>query len=158
MNSQQLEAGPKLDALVAEHVMGSAFVQTKLYLPPYSTDIAAVWEVVEKMGYRPFDLLTSLVASGPVVEGKIPCRWEWFCYFDDGARAIQAETAPLAICRAALLACPRQPDKPDDKPQHQNRGHEVPHPSGDPELRPMRVEDHPTPSHRQSDQDNHTTE
>lgn len=70
--------GPALDALVAEKVMGEPLVLTCKYcfkdttrqpdalcthcgyshpafdLPPYSTDIAAAWEVVEKLkGYMP---------------------------------------------------------------------------------------------------------
>ena len=123
-----LPAGRDLDALIAEKVMGWTITapnwghreifppfdppedpddqctshSVAADIPHYSTDISAAWEAVETMGYRPFSVFSSLVSTGPAVDGKIPCRWEWFCYFDDPAFPGQAETAPLAICRAAL--------------------------------------------------------
>ena len=59
-----LEAGRELDALVAKHVIGLDCYGVELYRhdefcalhnpPRYSTDIAAAWEVVEKMGTKGF--------------------------------------------------------------------------------------------------------
>jgi hypothetical protein len=69
-------------------------------LPHYSTDIAAAWLVVEKMQEKRNCLsLTYGIFSGDFV-------FEWKAEFrmvpKDGIA--WADTAPLAICRAALLA------------------------------------------------------
>lgn len=111
MNTDELEAGPQMDALVAEKVMGwsirgelwkdkrgtirrskSTFEQ---YEPSIrwspSTDIAAAWEVVEKMP----------MGMWPSVDG-------WVVEIPDGSGdEVEAPTAPLAICRAALKAIER---------------------------------------------------
>lgn len=100
----KLEAGRKLDALVAEKVMGFSDVHEHIYssgekqwvhgdfrsLPRFSTDISDAWKVVEKF-----------------IEGEFPIDCElhttvmgWYCDLGDGSA--NAETAPLAICRAAL--------------------------------------------------------
>ena len=119
------KVGRELDALVAEKVMGqkvkSAAELGGLYsvegdffvnppdrsepvyahtlpLPHYSTDIAAAWEVVEKL--RVEGLRLRLVeytdgfyaAFGAMAIDTAP--WQ----------ASQVETAPLAICLAALKA------------------------------------------------------
>jgi hypothetical protein len=116
-------AGRKLDALVAELVMGwtdaviSNYPFQFHYLPnsdpPYkrtpnfSTDIAAAWQVVEKMGAS-FDKLT-LVGSDAQT---------WRCsVLRDGIfpRVADAPSAPLAICRAAL-ACVSTPTSDSPTP------------------------------------------
>lgn len=70
--------------------------------PHYSTDIAAAWLVVEKMRTR--SRFLHLMEHGSVVEG--PPLWR--CQFigdDDGPSDCEfADTAPLAICLAALKA------------------------------------------------------
>jgi hypothetical protein len=74
------------------------------YLPNYSTDIAAAWEVLDKvkpatiieLRYQPADSFFD-------GEGNQPVREEWTCYVEDVGEA-RGPTAPLAICRAAL-AC-----------------------------------------------------
>ena len=62
-----------------------------LYSPykQYSDEIESAWEVVEKMKF------ISLNRHAVY----------WICHFDDGQYEdiAQGETAPLAICRAALL-------------------------------------------------------
>jgi len=61
----------------------------------YSTDIAAAWEVVEKMSYS-FHVEIMSDINGMA----------WGCDFKDDplhTTLCVAETAPLAICRAALL-------------------------------------------------------
>lgn len=111
----KLEAGPKLDALVAEKVMGwevgphtadplVARFKFRWKLPndagygdepppEYSTDIAAAWEVVEKLcASGDFCLLTPLGFGGN----------GWACKMMDDDYNATALTAPLAICRAAL--------------------------------------------------------
>jgi hypothetical protein len=135
--------GRALDALVAEHVMGLmvkpiTFIDGRgprpergtvgkpykmadgrmgvsaLIIPSYSTEMAAAWEVVEKitqsiveakegqwwldgLGFNPDD------TSDPRTD-----RWRcWFTSERGGARieaSAEADTAPLAICLAALRA------------------------------------------------------
>ena len=126
-----MEAGRELDALVAERVMGLDVVMNpesamcvgcrvsgggawvvieydyhewghKVVRPlPYSTDIAAAWEVVEK-----------LEADGIGRLELVRLGWDWnrvwrATFFStaltEGVTG-KADTAPLAICLAALLA------------------------------------------------------
>lgn len=106
-------AGRELDALIAEKVMGlkvdyefEGFGGLRVpslvdkydewgYLPDYSTDISAAWQVVEKFYSMKLD--------------KYSNGQEWRCYLvgvRDGKNADAtgvADTAPLAVCRAALL-------------------------------------------------------
>lgn len=109
--------GRELDALVARDVfglevhtepIGFMFVRhgnTDGPVMPYSTDIAAAWMIVEKLGlslvrmtngnwwagrFREGTYFSSDVELG-VVDGNL----------EDGA---EAPTAPEAICRAALAA------------------------------------------------------
>ena len=103
----KLEAGRKLDALVAEKVMGwisgnSATVTTTgdvkwFETPAYSTSISAAWEVVEK--FEDSEVFRNDDDNGPI---------EWHCrlgYWKTGILGHGiAPTAPLAICRAALKA------------------------------------------------------
>lgn len=104
------DAGRALDALVAEKVMGEpvTWLPTALShrdphqsgevfgakgwhrVPSYSTDIADAWLVVEKMRERGF------------VISATPNQQSWCATF--GADSVWGETAPLAICRAALAA------------------------------------------------------
>lgn len=104
-----MDAGRELDALIAEKVMGWTWkeVEGEQYLypprpgdvniPHYSTDIAAAWQVVEKLAE--LGMLTSvcwgrsgnhgIIASVDILEGGFN-------------KPIAAHTAPLAICLAAL--------------------------------------------------------
>jgi hypothetical protein len=71
------------------------------YLPQYSSDIAAAWEVVEKM--KAFSL-------GQRVDGS------WQCWWWQGVHmGAHGETAPLAICRAALKALSAQHSTPEQQ-------------------------------------------
>ena len=119
----------EIDALIAKKVMGyepSEFTHwpcgkarspNQLYwrkdgklfmfdnLPHYSTDIAAAWQVVEKIKgkYRGVEI-------GYRLGG-------WFCQIEDGTSDIderyiaqaEADTAPLSICLAALKAVGVEP-------------------------------------------------
>jgi hypothetical protein len=108
----------RIDALVAEHVMGWVNItpfgddiwgnptdgrtfmgqgQVGGPIPRYSTDIAAAWEVVEKLGIQ-FYLHCDLRRGS---------AGDWMVF--DSAASVDcceplatAETAPLAICLAAL--------------------------------------------------------
>jgi hypothetical protein len=127
-----MPAGREMDALIAERVMGMqwyswtdeamggiirglrfpdrfSYAVLEFYerttieypaLEPYSTDVKAAWGVVEKM--------TPLYRFGlaQVESGRF-----WFAQFENiehfgewEAFESEDETAPLAICRAALLA------------------------------------------------------
>ena len=91
MDIDKMKAGRELDMLVSE-MMGGNF-------RPYSTSIAAAWLVVEKMDERfGFDGHNGFT----IVKGNDGL---WYVEFpnpnwEDG----QADTAPLAICRASLLS------------------------------------------------------
>jgi len=104
----------EIDALVAEHVLEipvedhgfSRFTvkvgSSKLAVPPYSTDIAAAWDVVEKLQESGFCFFIE-------TRGKLSqCSVEVFltgkpsAVFDTGE--VFADTVPMAICLAALKA------------------------------------------------------
>lgn len=118
-----LEAGPELDALVAEKVMGCNLIphtnekfgmtcgcrdkQHRHYeeslddlLNAYSTDIAAAWKVVEKLQKEALIIVVDISDADPPIE----CCVETRGYSENnGARWVaSAATAPLAICRASL--------------------------------------------------------
>ncbi len=96
----------ELDALVAEKVMGwakSKVDNTLTYaVPRYSTFISCAWLVVEEIGKR----------TGYGVEIEYPCgeMGTWQVRFEASVAgkwvggAGEADTAPLAICEAALEA------------------------------------------------------
>lgn len=117
--------GRELDALVAEKVMGCKVLWQKATvsgpycgcncadgfeegphsdpnrmdanLKSYSTDIAAAWEVVEKLAEN--GKLLELYAGGG------PKGASWTATFFDGSSGNEyADTAPHAICLAALKA------------------------------------------------------
>jgi len=95
---ESLKAGRELDTLIAEKVMGLDIgddcdhsIDSCLCFPPYSTDIAAAWQVVDKL----ISAECGFVVSGG---GSLP----WLATFRNGQA--HAETAPLAICLAALKA------------------------------------------------------
>lgn len=91
-----LPAGPELDGIVSERVMGVPPLPDGTFwtLPEYSTDIAAAWEVVEKIG----DELTLDTGS------KSPSRAILWSSMTGAQATGFGETVPLAICRAALKA------------------------------------------------------
>lgn len=93
-----MEAGPEMDAWVALKVTG--LEECFAGYPPYSTDIAAAWEVVGKLLDKGW--LVNTECGGPTPNLAIVYR--------QSAKDIGCEThcgdgpIPLAICRAALLA------------------------------------------------------
>lgn len=132
MDIDKLEAGRELDALVAEKVMGwttfEEYGQTfwrapndgTRYLEPreFSTDIAAAWEVVKKLGefrggphniYKPVIRLEYYEHDGIANVSVGRCKgmedvvadaevWE------EHGEASADQAMALAICRAALKA------------------------------------------------------
>ena len=119
---RQMEAGRALDALVAEKIFhievelrpltnhGGYLVPEDWYpagalchpakaIPHYSTDIAAAWEVVDKWA----EIEKSPVSvNWGTMSGEDP-HASAVSFFGSGL-VVVAPTAPLAICRAALLA------------------------------------------------------
>jgi len=92
------------DTLIAEKVMGCKISDncTELgqgherrypdaKIPNYSTSIEAAWEVVERMKDKPLHLDGSL-------------KGDWLCKFDAFGLDAGGDTAPEAICLAALKA------------------------------------------------------
>ena len=101
-----MPAGREMDALIAENVFnvfvhrlnGSAFSVSMLNeIPHYSTDISAAWEVVEKL-HKENDIFD--------VWHEKDTGFDWWCEVVNNGDGwnVNAKTAPLAICRAALLA------------------------------------------------------
>ena len=114
-----LPAGRELDAMVATFVMGCKVIvdggkpycdcddrghftrdANDVYadLPCYSTDIAAAWQVVEKLKGAAVEWFFHIDIPKPSVTD------EWRAIFTPATRYSWAKTAPLAICRAALVA------------------------------------------------------
>ena len=109
-----MEAGIELDILVAESIMGyqvfagmtsatSPLIITTSQVLSYSRDISAAWQVVDKL--KEEKLLF------------IDIFWDyeaWFCRIEDidgktiGASELACDSAPEAICKAALLAKVKQ--------------------------------------------------
>lgn len=110
-----MKPGRELDALIAEKVMGLAVLNGQIFrydksyekgdiatavgcpIPSYSTDMAAAWEVVEKL-------------EGINIFKDYPEKNEWHVSFlmcdDFGCDDLctSSNSAPHAICLAALKA------------------------------------------------------
>lgn len=117
-----MEAGRELDMLVSKEIMGANYprltqetIETFGYersydgggwninVPDYSTDISAAWEVVEKCSHMSME--KTVHDDGGIT---------FYCEVSINNCMIQwadADTAPLAICRAALAAIRAQEGK-----------------------------------------------
>lgn len=112
MVSEALIAGKELDALVAERVMGIGKHLTRHgsggicpAVLPYSTDIAVAWLVVEHLVHGGWKVEVILVrrTSEDARTGEPLAK---VTIEREGVRVRKYEdTAPLAICLAALEAC-----------------------------------------------------
>lgn len=121
MTEERMTPGRELDALVVEKVFGcdvrtsgevsfcgcagSPHGKPVVYgaLAPlrcYSTDIAAAWEVVER--FR--DVGISVMQPGERPRGNPDRKWVIYIGYDDEQVEETADTAPHAICLAALKA------------------------------------------------------
>jgi hypothetical protein len=135
---EKMEAGREMDALIAEKVLGLSdwhirhsdedgdgnlyFCEIKDELPHYSTDIAAAWQVIEKIKSKQkclFTIQRGVLAFAGEPKDRNPEDYHWWevgwmnqvVYTDWGQLvhayrfdlSVQAETLPLAICRCALL-------------------------------------------------------
>ena len=130
--TESMKAGPELDKLVAEKVMGWVLTQdgpgegaweddySADYgrwmpsdspgagphawetVPSYSTNIAAAWEVVEKVSELSDGHFTLMKFTTHYRAGfQTPVPYDSDDRFEHWS---VADTAPLAICRAALAA------------------------------------------------------
>lgn len=119
-----LEAGRELDALVAEQVMGwrrcsddgSGYWEGRSptnilslileEVPHYSTDIAAAWQVIGRMR----DLCWASHSTDLTLDSEQPW-WAWHFLHGVSQKTVRecADTAPLAICRAALKVMADKP-------------------------------------------------
>lgn len=122
MSEESREAGRELDALIAEKVMGWTVDPIyRMYTGAGmrhavgnnldtrfnpSTNIAAAWEVVEKMRERGDWVNLEGDKEGWMVEVwpfTADDSWAGGGFYGEDVKA-KADTAPLAICRAALKA------------------------------------------------------
>lgn len=102
----------ELDALVAEKVMGMSTERRLRDIPEYSTDVAAAWQVVEKLKWAEPELSWSdeqhawcLYLNKKPLDIWQP-EWSGGCLYLKKTLVIwpTAPTAPHAICLAALRA------------------------------------------------------
>jgi hypothetical protein len=101
--------GKQMDIWVAEYVMGYDLTGKKPDLPirfvgtppNYSEDISFAWEVVLALS-KPIDgeYFQVTVCEKPYIQGAFCARWSR----GHLQQVAFADSAPLAICRAALLA------------------------------------------------------
>lgn len=120
MNKQEIfdmQPGPQMRALIAEHVMGyqpgkwhdgaglldwktpgGSYTVTSA-LPDWPVEIAPAWAVFEHILDPNRDYLQ------PCGNGQDGL---WWAYYRDDAMLAWGETAPLAICRAALILSTRR--------------------------------------------------
>lgn len=111
--------GRELDALVAKHIFPDKFIKGTTYsfpgeikweYPPYSTDISAAWEVVEKATSDHWISLTMTCRprqadAGDCWKGN-DRYWVEITHGGQGAYPgpiIRANSVPHAICIAALI-------------------------------------------------------
>ena len=111
MDIDKMEAGPEMDARVATDIMKWTAERKPglphLWLPPGhfisgwqpSKDISAAWLVVEKMRELGWNL--EIGVSFHDANTYAVCCWKDPIYDDEH---YIADTAPVAICRAALKA------------------------------------------------------
>lgn len=123
-----MKAGRELDALVAEKIFGTEihhyhgdwpFGPAGQDIPRYSTDLRSAWLVVEKLRGDWFSFKAWQPCKEPHEAGGKPVEIAVVSFvcgagpcprhntdFDNhhGAYAIEAETFPLAVCKAALIA------------------------------------------------------
>lgn len=106
---QGMKAGRELDALVVEKVFNKSITTTYgedsvhtldrlkvgYLIQNYSTDIAAAWEVVEKLKEKGISIYVKAFLDTYCVEAHS---------VGSSINKILADTAPEAICKAALLA------------------------------------------------------
>lgn len=122
----QAVAGRELDALIHECIFGHEVKRHGdpdqwvtlaepdnpaagwWFVPCYSTDLLAAWDAAEKVAARNGDTIFSVTRNSLDGE-RMGGEAKYFCTIEDVSDGIEeweasADTAPLAICRAALKA------------------------------------------------------
>lgn len=92
-----MNPGRELDKLIAEKVMGvSAMTNQHLDCPHYSTDIAAAWDVVEKLNSLDYAI---------ILDNMTNSLGTWQAHFKKDRFSIsitEGDSMPYVICLAAL--------------------------------------------------------
>ena len=118
MNIAQMPAGREMDALVAERAMrwnhkstfwmlGYVFARNDTWSP--STDVGAAMELKDRMvgdgfNFSMFESATGIVQVSFVCSSGPCARHGNLLHNHHGAYDVEADTVPLAICRASLVA------------------------------------------------------
>lgn len=76
-------------------------VEALYYTPRYSSEINEAWEVVEKLAKEP---KAWVIETVNIDTGLIYMVTYWGDSVETDQEAVTSSTAPLAICRASLLA------------------------------------------------------
>jgi hypothetical protein len=92
-----MPAGREMDTLVAKHVIPGGIYTTGLPVPKFSTDISAAWQVFKNK--KVVDWFHDIEPQDSEIIQIIGAAEDSY----SGATII-TDKAPLAICRAALLA------------------------------------------------------
>lgn len=114
-----LKAGVEIDTLIAERVMGWMYKDFKTpyvvmgqpetmstdYVPPFSTDITAAWMIVDRLHEMGWSVFVACYCDNEHVSSPFEARcWKRNDPQFPETISIGADTAPLAICTAALKA------------------------------------------------------
>lgn len=100
---EKMKAGPQLDALIAEKVFGISDGVPEL-LPAFSQRIEAAWDVAQKCKIGVLPDGDAGWCAGFDADGEGTAWPERMLHGDqESASWCRAETAALAICRAALV-------------------------------------------------------
>jgi len=117
MDVREMKAGRELDNLIAEFVMGAIDKdfdeiytnewrfkrENGTWFPSchYSTEISAAWEIVEKLKLTVHPTFGGWNVANCNASGSGETSWVGIT---NHQKWVYAETAPEAICKAALLA------------------------------------------------------
>jgi hypothetical protein len=116
MDIREMKAGRELDLKIAEEVFRIPFeslFKGVILLKPYSTDISAAWEVVEKMksrvdsafGYYLAECIGLTTGMDIWVKENMPDSYSLATWAADLVICeLMEKLTPEAICKAALLA------------------------------------------------------
>jgi hypothetical protein len=100
-----LEAGHKLDALIAKYVFGcSNYIETPPNVHWFSSDISEAWRIVEKLTSIEYVKVRCEVSHYHGYNCRISAPDESQQTIPMKDAAVFAETMPLAICQAALIS------------------------------------------------------
>jgi hypothetical protein len=90
-----MPAGLSLDIVVGKYIFEKEYHWSSIQVPNYSENISAAWEVVNKTSL--FNVCMLYGSNSDTHWGIVKLK------FGEPELIVTAETAPLVICRAALL-------------------------------------------------------